>query len=225
MRRRNLDVMLAGLIAVLVCTISTPADTRAQVAPEEPLAYAPLSFGLRAGFDVTGMTGDALTRAQPGTSLSGGIFMTYRPYRPFAIQPEVLYARRTAAASGSALHPLAANLRYRFGSVQVPLLLKWYAPAAGTSEPHLFAGPFAGILTSAEVEDGNQTVDQAAFEEEVRSVNYGAVVGGGLVHHAAGRRLTLDARYWLGLTNLFDSAADVADVRSRRFSLSVGVGL
>jgi len=142
---------------------------------------------------------------------------------PLALQPELLYSQKGAAFSfdipefdgfasvegvgadqtfpGSSL-----DVTFQVDYLEIPILAVLDLPS-GPLSPFLMAGPALGIKL-------NESVSVSGFdddfidddEDEVNSIDFGLVLGGGLnVGLPTGQTVVFDARYTLGLTDLFDT--------------------
>ena len=76
--------------------------------------------------------------------------------------------------------------------------------------PNLFIGPYVAMKLSskAEIESGGVSVD-LDWGDDIKTTDFGVVVGGGVDFALGSRPVTVDARYTLGLTSFYDSPDDV----------------
>ena len=109
---------------------------------------------------------------------------------------------------------LDANPEIRTQYINVPVLAKFYI-ADGFN---LQAGPQIGFLTGADLkgEDGNK-VD---ISDSIKSTDFGILLGAG---YKMPMGLTIDARYNLGLSNIYDGATDEVGGLSSNDKLKNGV--
>ena len=189
-------------------------------------ASAQISFGFKGGLDMAKLSGDGWDDAAQymestvdDKSLTGAAFgvVMAMPLGKggFSLQPEVLYVMKGAEADITNPDLIAegyddVSMKLKQNYLEVPVLIKYTFPTQGSISPNLFAGPFAAINLSSELEWVNAP-PEAAEElgegdiENAASVDFGLTFGGG-VSFAVGPKgkLTLDVRYTLGMAGIFD---------------------
>lgn len=150
-----------------------------------------LQLGVRAGLNMSNLNGD-MAEDLDTKSLTGyhvGLF-TEIPVAPrFSVQPEVIYSTQGAKFE-SALGDTELKTQY----LNVPVLAKFYI-ADGFN---LQAGPQIGFLTGAEQEFDGAEID---VQDNLKSTDFGVLLGAG---YKSPMGLTIDARYNLGLSNIYD---------------------
>jgi hypothetical protein len=164
------------------------------------------AFGLKGGvsfatFRANGEldTGDNVFAPGSRTGFVGGVFVAIAAGESVLVQPEVLFTQKGAryAAQGN-------ELVYQIDYLEVPLLLKARI-GSGATRVALFAGPAAGFKLDAKIvsrtADGEESTNDTV-SDQLRSVDWGLVFGGGLDIAAGEGTLTLEGRYRLGLSNL-----------------------
>jgi hypothetical protein len=104
----------------------------------------------------------------------------------------------------------ALSVRPKVDLLQVPVLLR-YVIGDGSTRPALFAGPAIAFKLAASMEAGVPggyrpgDFDLVAdIGDDVRSTNFGLVFGVGADIDVGSGQLVLDARYDLGLTEVFE---------------------
>ena len=101
--------------------------------------------------------------------------------------------------------------------VEVPLLVHLRVPSARRWQATLFAGPQVGFIPSVTQEvDGTRT----DIADDIRDVDLGVVVGGGIEVLAGRGAVVLDARVSVGLRDVSASASPA--FRSRAFLALIG---
>lgn len=150
------------------------------------------------------------TSADSGVAVGAFVGMTVG--KGFSFQPEVLLTSRRFSATVP-----ATSFRVVTTGIEVPLLLHLRVPTTRRWQATLFAGPQVGFIPSVtQVVDGVRT----SIADEIRDVDLGAVVGGGLELLVGRGALVVDARVTLGLRNVSESAAP--RFRSRAFLALIG---
>jgi hypothetical protein len=162
-------------------------------------------FGITAGINSSTVVGD---NTEDATRKSGFMIgaVNVSPIAPsFAIQTEVLYTMKGAGASDEGIDA-TVKLNY----IEIPVLARFEIPASGNVKPFLYAGPAISFKMSCTAEAefrGNKISTDCDDEQEsfkVKSVDYSAVIGGGLGFDVRGKMLTIGARYTHGFANIGD---------------------
>lgn len=153
------------------------------------------SFGIKGGaaaYQISSDFGGVTSTSDPKIGFEAGFFGDFRISDILSIQLEAVYVRKGGEENDETLGAGSATLSY----VDVPLLLKIKAPLDGTVKPYIFGGGFAGYLLDASSDGGGESQDITEFVEDI---NYGLKLGLG----ANIGRFLVDARYDMGLANLF----------------------
>jgi hypothetical protein len=182
-----------------------------------------LEFGIKGGASLADLADpdDAFGDAESSTrnGFVAGAFLAFPLGDSVSLQAEALFAQKGAKFE---FENLDTTLKLDY--VEVPLLLKYRFGGEGI-RPYVFAGPYVGFRTKAEVEvdaggDGTSTDE---LEDETKSTDFGAVAGGGLEFPAGSGAFLLEARYARGLTNIASDDVDNDDeVKHAVVSLLVG---
>jgi hypothetical protein len=203
----------------LLVLLFAASDARAQISMP-----ADMSPGVRAALHLNQLHGDAVIDPQPEARPGIGLFVNYRFDPRFAIQPEVLYSRRSTSAAASTIRPHARGVRFDMDYIDVPVLFKAFLPQQGSAEPHLVLGPAVSFKVSGDAFDQNLMMTDLKLKDELSSTAFGVVLGGGMELFDGRRTLSTDVRYVIGLTNLLGSS-DLPGFRHRGMTLTLGVGL
>lgn len=184
-------------------------------------------FGLKGGvtyykgtFDVGGFE----DTTDPSIGFTGGLFAEFPVSDFLSIQPEVLYIQKNAEESDDFFGETETS-KTKLTFVDVPLLLKLKIPLDGNVGPFIVAGPYAGYLIDAVDEINGESEDISDF---LNNINYGVLFGAGAQIGA----FSIEARYDLGLANLYDTDAfddneffDAGDVDVTLSGFSVLAGI
>jgi hypothetical protein len=117
--------------------------------------------------------------------LIGG-FIGFPFLNDFTIQPELYYI-------------VKGSSNYDFKYLELPVLLKYDIPTAGSVIPSTFFGPSIALRLSSRVKFGNSKVYEKI---DIKDIDFGLFIGGGFYFKAGPGKVCFDARYSIGLTNL-----------------------
>lgn len=175
-------------------------------APRAGLAQLP-GLGLKGGLNLAALGGKDAGPVERRTGLSLGAFITIPAGPWLALQPEAFYTQKGARYAGA---------DDTFTYLEAPLLvrLSTHLPATPLRSA-FFAGPTAALLLSAKMGEANA-------KSLYRATDFGLALGGGVEFD----RISLDARYQLGLTSIVKDVGQIkADYRNRVLSILLGYRL
>ena len=169
-------------------------------------ASAQVQFGAKVGFDMTHFWGeDAPHGLQPNYQV--GLMMEYKFNPKFAIAPEVVFAAQGGKASDKVDVedvPGIVNAEGTFHTnyINVPLMLKFYATPSFSIDfgPQVGFNVYSKITASGKVGtiEAKETID---LKDNTKTVDFG--LGLGATYNLTNNAF-VQARYTLGLTNVFD---------------------
>lgn len=163
------------------------------------------AFGLKGGVSFSTFRGNADVDTGTGviaperrTGFVGGVFLAIAAGESVLIQPEALFTQKGARYTSE-----GDELLYKIDYLEVPLLLK-VRLGSGTARAALFAGPAAGFKLKATAVARTAGGEEASTDtsDQLRSVDWGLVFGGGVDVASGSGTLTLEGRYTLGLSTL-----------------------
>ena len=186
------------------------------------------TLGVRGGLSLATLSGegDEDLDNRTGIAVSGTVTFPLAP--TVGLQLGLGYAQKGASVSDPDVDGTFA-LDY----LEVPALVRFDVPTAGTISPRLYLGGALAYETSCALEgeadgfsasiDCDQLAEETGIELQTKSFDIGAVAGAGLSFGTAGPvNITLDIFYNLGLTSIDDSA-DAEDVKNRAWAFLAGV--
>lgn len=186
-----------------------------------------LTAGLKAGMNIANVHGDDVKLAEAlGVEFSSNIglcvggFVTYSLSDMFAIQPELLFTMK-----GAKMEVAGYKETVKVNYLEIPVLAKLSIPTPGNVKPSLFVGPSLAIKLSAKAEweeDGESGEED--ISEEVKSTDFGLVFGAGIDFGLGQGKLTVDARYTLGLTKVQKPEEEEEEVDMKNGAISIMVG-
>jgi hypothetical protein len=171
---------------------------------------AQLSGGVRLGVNLSNQKIESGSDSETGDmklGFLGGLYLTANLSEKFAVQPELLF-------SGMGSQDNDADIKLPFNYLSVPVLLRYNV----SENINLHAGPQIGFLLSAKVTDGNDSVD---IKESFTGTDFGAAfgIGGDFGKFNGG------LRYYLGMSNIAEDAADNESFKNNAFQIFLGYRL
>lgn len=206
--------VIAALVLLLVVT-TTPS-------------IAGVKFGVKGGITL------ANTKSVPDTfegykwetkmGLVGGVFAEVGLAKGFSLQPEVLYVQKGAKISVSE-GEIAGTLKVNIDYVEIPVLLKYNLISSGLTIPSIYAGPYFGFNTSAKmvISATGYPEESEDIKEDIKDTEFGLTFGLGLTQKLGVMKVTLDARYDLGLSNIAEVAEGPESIKTRTWLFMVGL--
>lgn len=178
-----------------------------------------ISLGLKGGVNMSNIVGSGYSGTKLNTGFSAGGYLTLSLLPSFAIQPEIYYTQKGWKESGT-LFGSAYEGKSRLNYLEIPVLAKFSFGVL--VKPYFVAGPaFATLLSApAEVTIGGTTVT-GDIDGVLKKSDLGLVLGAGVTTPI---KLSLEARYTLGLSSIDDSGLDVT-MKNSNISLLVGYSL
>jgi len=154
-----------------------------------------------------------------------------------ALQPELLYVQKGAKYSLSYYEGLIgdrvdADLTFKLDYLDLPVLFKYLFAGGGAAKPSLYLGPVMALKMSSNLQvevsaPGYGSNELEVEFEDVKSLDFGAVVGAGLDVAVGEGSLVFDVRYTVGLSEWPDAnEVDVTDtsVKNSGFLVTAGYG-
>jgi opacity protein-like surface antigen len=190
------------------------------IAGQQVYSQAQLAIGIKAGpnFANIDTKSTATANYKNRTGFHGGAFVLIKATK-FGIQPEVIFSQQ-----GSKVEINSQNFESNFSYVNIPIILKLYTVAG----INIQAGPQFGFVTNAEtpIEDqlnpGSYKVQDV--KDKMKSSDFTVALGLGWDLPFG---LTIDARYNLGLSKVYDEAptTQTDNAKNQVFQLSLGYKL
>jgi hypothetical protein len=191
-----------------------------------------VSFGAKAGLYTANTT--EIPTGWPQTSFkngfAGGVYMDYAFNRYFSLQPEVLYVMKGLNA-GRANSRNVVNYAARFDYIEIPLLAKFTVTGKSHFSPYFFAGPGVGINLAANVDI--DITDTRTDESVSGSSDWSGIMnrtefcfsfGGGCKYAIGLGGITADARFDLGLSNVYSGGEWTTEIGGVRITETVQPG-
>lgn len=183
-------------------------------------SQAQFAIGIKAGPNFANID----TKASAGENYKnragfhGGAFLLIKGGK-IGVQPEVIFSQQ-----GSKVEINSKNFESNFSYINIPIILKLYTIAG----INIQAGPQFGFVTKGEAPVYEQVGSPASVEDvkdSMKKSDFTVALGLGWDLPFG---LTIDARYNLGLSKIYDKAPSPQqsdDVKNQVFQLSVGYKL
>lgn len=166
-------------------------------------SQAEVSVGIKGGLNFANMDVSNLS-TKNRTGFHGGAFALFK-FTKIGIQPELIFSQQ-----GTEFNYNGSNAEANFSYINIPVILKLYTVAG----INIQAGPQFGFLSKAEIDDSSA---ESFYKSSDFSLGLG--LGWDLPF-----RLTVDARYNLGLSEIEDGANENA-TKNQVWQISVGYKL
>ena len=150
------------------------------------------------------------------TGLAIGLFHHLEMSESFGFRPELMYVQKGYAASVSfdffgETFELDTETQLDYVDIVLPAIYT-INPAEQVS-PQIFAGPYAGFNVGATTEVSAEGMSESEdISDDVASLDYGVVLGGGARIQAGTGHITADIRFSLGLADLVDNGEIEEDI-------------
>ena len=176
-------------------------------------------FGVKAGLSCANIHGHDVYEQRSRMGFGAGAFLTFGLGSSFAVQPEVLFVMKGSKysnGSGADVYRETLSLDY----IEVPVLIKFFLPVAGSFRLHLFAGPSLAFKVRARVKATFGGETEVETLDNVKNTDLGLAAGVGLEHPLGRGRITLDLRYTAGTGSLSKGTGD--DIKNEALGLFAG---
>ncbi|HEU5148788.1 MAG TPA: porin family protein [Chryseosolibacter sp.] len=187
---------------------------------QQAFSQAELAIGIKAGpnFATIDTESSAAANYKNRAGFHGGAFVLVKAAK-FGIQPEIIFSQQ-----GSKVEINSQNFESNFSYVNIPVIIKLYTIAG----INIQAGPQFGFVTNAEqpIQDqlnpGSYRVQDV--KDKMKSSDFTVALGLGWDLPFG---LTIDARYNMGLSKIYDDAPSqqTEDAKNQVFQVSLGYKL
>ena len=174
-----------------------------------------VSFGAKGGVNLSTIGGDDFEDPKSRTSFYLGAFVEIPITERFSVQPEVLYSGQGYDIQSN---DDADDVEFQLDYINVPVMAKIYIVEGLYAE----AGPQIGFNVKSEIDRDPDDFDSGDFDlndDAFNTVDFGVGLGAG---YKLNNGLSLNARYTLGLSDVFNSdelgGFDI-DARNRVFAI------
>jgi len=197
----NMSFRLRFIPVVLAAAMLVPVVATAQ--------YAPATFGFKVGVNSSNLSlkDSPISSVSPVWGAVGGAFIGKNMSENLGLQLEVLVAQRGAKEDFGTI---------RTNYLDVPLTARFGSTNTNGMHFHVFTGPQFGYLLQANIED--EELDETRdIKDDLKSWDFGWTLGAGVEMN----RLSLDARYTMGLTSITKFESD-GELKNKTFTFLLG---
>lgn len=200
-----LNTTVASLLGMFLI-FGSPDRIKAQTS--HPLS--PMKWGVTAGVSIADMWGDDIGGTSAQAGFTGGLFLNYRAHPFFSLQPEIRFTSKNSEVASGMLGE-EATTDYEFGYLEIPVLLKGHIPTGSLVSPNIYAGPSLAFKLYGDANDTD-------LDDNLKETDFGFAFGTGIDIY---QNINLDARYTLGIVNVFDVPNDPS-AKNGTFNVTLG---
>jgi outer membrane protein with beta-barrel domain len=158
-------------------------------------------LGVKAGMNISTLTGDDVDGAKSLTGFHGGAYYNVGLNKNFSFQPEAVFSAEGAKDD-------ATGTKMKVNYINITPMFRYNA-----SGLFIGTGPQLGFLMSAKATDGTNSVD---IKDSFKSTNFSWAFGAG---YEMSNGLGIEARYNLGLSSIADESG--TDVKTSCFQIGL----
>lgn len=164
------------------------------------IAQSPVSFGLKGGVNLANLNGNDSDHDDARSGLNIGVVLEFSiPLSPIGIESGLYYSQKGASSEDQ-----GATGTLKTDYLEVPVLAKISFGPPGPIKPHLLAGPYLGFLLNSEnVSDSGGGSVSLDLKDSTNDVDFGLIGGIGLDVNMGLATLSLQARYSMGLSEVY----------------------
>ena len=181
--------------------------------PAIAAAQSPVTIGVKGGVNIAKLKFDDSEDDPDLKSIIGavgGLFLGNQINDTLGWRLEGLFSQKGAKNAEA-----GEDFKFKLNYIDVPLLLTLGPSSSDDTRFNVFTGPQFSFNLKAEDEFLGVTTDR---DDDVKSSDFGWVLGAGLEKG----RITADARYTLGLSNIAEGGGEA---KNRVFSVMIGFKL
>ena len=161
-------------------------------------AMAQVQFGAKVGVDATNFWGKDVNHGMQ-FNYQAGLVMEYKFSPKFAIAPEAVFAAQGGEFKLAEIGSTEIKNTFTTNYINVPVMLKFYTAPAFSID----FGPQVGFNVYSKQKVGD--LDAVDIKDATKSVDFGVGLGG--TYNLTDNSF-LQARYTMGLTNVFEGDGD-----------------
>ncbi|HYW34170.1 MAG TPA: porin family protein [Balneolaceae bacterium] len=223
------------LFAILLLAAVTALPSHAQYLSTKYASSKKYMVGVRGGLNFSNYLGKNFSNGNRKMRGLAGVYLKYNVAPQFAIQPEVNMSWMGAKFNAQSFayfndHNAAGNVNILETHLQIPVLAKYQIRTQSGIEPNIFAGPVASfpIYDKYKYSAASNSTASVPGKGKLKDINlnqrssqFGMQFGAGLQFSG----LSLDARYYLGLTHAFKNSVNEKILRNNAIMVTLGIGI
>jgi len=199
--------------------VGTAAALSTQAVAQGASEVGPARLGLLGGVNLAKVGGD---NEMEDVKNRMGVLLGATFVKPmtanFSLELDALYSMKGFKQSEG-----GEDATFKVNYLEIPILARIELGKAGAASPHLYAGPAIGLRIGCEAEFMGVSVkcDEFDDEEEIKSLDFGAMLGGGVDVPMGNNTFTVGVRYTLGLAKI----SEESDAKNRAIGLYAGFSM
>lgn len=187
----------------------------------QPARAEEVSVGLKTGLNITTFVGSDSAGAEQKAGLSLGGYVIFPVSKRFKVQAECLYSEKGAVYKYEDFY--AGEGRIELAYLEIPVLARFDIESGGGAKPAIFFGPSFGIKIKAKAEYRTIGESSEGSIDHIKTLDPGIVLGGVIDMETSKGKVSLEARYTLGLTTIAEKTeGTTADIRNGAATLLFG---
>lgn len=182
-----------------------------------------MQLGVVAGANIFTFGGSDASGVTSRTAFYAGAALTIPLGANAFVEPQLLYSAEGAKMTVFD-STLATNVTgtFKLAYLRVPVLFGLNFGSAGGVRPRIYAGPAIGIKASCNLEASAMGTSVSSsctdVDLKMKGVDLGVTGGGGATIPVGRGTISVDARYTLGLTDVYDAL----NMKNKGFSIGAG---
>ncbi len=171
--------------------------------------------GILAGVNFANFSGSDASGAKTRTGGVGGLSFDFHLAPHVGLEIDGLYSQQGAKLSAD-----GGDMTLKLDYVQVPVLLRYRFPTHTSVHPFLAVGPQVGFRVKCKVEQGSNSANCSDFTgENAKSTDFSGTAAAGIGFGLGKQEFSLQARYNMGFSKVFDSS----NVKNKVVSVLAGL--
>jgi len=158
--------------------------------------------------------------------LAGGGTLGYYLNNNFVVQLDIMYTRMGASTNTMDMG-IPVRLTSELTYLSFPFLLHYRIDTGRYVHPRLFAGPSIAFQLNAylTIEPLNNGMTLTEQDASIENIDIGTIAGAGLEYQIGSQHLLLEARYYLGSSDITKPDEFVRDTRLRNQGIIILIGI
>jgi hypothetical protein len=163
-------------------------------------------FGVKLGLGLVNLrySEDSAIQFSPRLEFAGGIFFSFNIMKNLALQPELYYLRKGSNTTDS-YYGIEISNKWKASMIETSLLLKYRIPTQSRIKPHLFLGPYLGVVFDIHrIQNIQGEIHEIDLLDNSARADFGLIMGGCMEFAVGPGKCVFDIRYSLGIRDIDD---------------------